>query len=367
MPPGFANQTKDESSNDEIGPPAPPGVQAQKEESSDDEDVGPAPATAAAASSIKRPNEGELPPTKRRKKMANEDIFLKKLPSASQYEFSYLHRDTMTKLACTKRNDFILTASRDGFLKFWKKVPFNVEFAKQYRVFENRITNIATTVDGELAAVSSEDKDVAIFNVDSFDMMCKVTLPYSPGIIEWVHHSRKSVNLLAATCRDSGDIKIFTPMHMTNKLPRNTIQVHRHPVMIVRYNHLHDCCISVDVKGFLEYWDPESGSAPTCIKFKSKFQTDTIEFWKNQCQVTSCEISPNGKMFATLSTDKKFRVFDFCTGKILFDLDESQAFYESQQMDENSLFKCDPFIYGQRLDQEKKVQAEISSNPYICT
>jgi len=374
MPPGFAKAKKaEESSDDEVGPPIPPGAggaaSKAEEESSDEEDVGPVapPSEDSPKETKKRANEGELPPKKRRKKMQNEDVFLNKLPSANQYEFSYLHRDTLTKLVCTKRNDFVLTASRDGWLKFWKKVPFNIEFAKQYRVFDNRITNIATTVDGELCAVSGEDKDVAIFNVSSFDMMCRITLPFSPGQIEWVHHTRKSVSLLAATSRDNGEIKIFTPMQMKNELARNTIQVHRSPVMILRYNHGFDCCISVDVKGFVEYWNPDDGALPSCVQFKSKFQTDTIDFWKNQCQVTSLEISPNSKMFASLSTDNKFRVFDFCSGKVLFELDESLAFYEAQQMDENSMFKCDPFIYGQRMDKEKKVQKEIASNPYICT
>eukprot|EP00966_Prymnesium_polylepis_P007160 165289-Prymnesium_polylepis.1 len=46
---------------------------------------------------------------------------LQALPSAEMYERSYMHRDHVTHVLTTS-TDFIVTASRDGQIKFWKKM-----------------------------------------------------------------------------------------------------------------------------------------------------------------------------------------------------------------------------------------------------
>ena len=44
------------------------------------------------------------------------------LPSAKTYEVSYMHRDVVIA-AITTKTFFIITASSDGHVKFWKKAP----------------------------------------------------------------------------------------------------------------------------------------------------------------------------------------------------------------------------------------------------
>lgn len=44
-----------------------------------------------------------------------------------------MHRDTVTQVAVAQDQDFLLTGSIDGHLKFWKKTPTGIEFAKHYR------------------------------------------------------------------------------------------------------------------------------------------------------------------------------------------------------------------------------------------
>jgi peptidylprolyl isomerase domain and WD repeat-containing protein 1 len=62
-----------------------------------------------------------------------EETFLRTLPRASQYEKSFMHRDIVTHVFATK-TDFIITASCDGHLKFWKKIhKEGVEFVKHFR------------------------------------------------------------------------------------------------------------------------------------------------------------------------------------------------------------------------------------------
>ena len=49
------------------------------------------------------------------------------------YEKSFMHRDTVTQVAVAQAQDFLITGSIDGHLKFWKKTPTGIEFAKHYR------------------------------------------------------------------------------------------------------------------------------------------------------------------------------------------------------------------------------------------
>ena len=49
------------------------------------------------------------------------------------YERSYMHRDVVTHAAVAAEVDFIITGSADGHVKFWKKRPQGVEFAKHFR------------------------------------------------------------------------------------------------------------------------------------------------------------------------------------------------------------------------------------------
>lgn len=61
-----------------------------------------------------------------------EKLYLENLPSAECYEKSYMHRDVVTHVVVTK-TDFIVTASIDGHLKFWKKMEDGIEFVKHFR------------------------------------------------------------------------------------------------------------------------------------------------------------------------------------------------------------------------------------------
>ena len=91
-------------------------------------DVGPAiPAEISArleAESEKRNlNEPEIdePVAKKRKAVNVAELnLLENLPAADRYERSYMHRDQVGFVHCTK-TFFLITASYDGHIKFWKK------------------------------------------------------------------------------------------------------------------------------------------------------------------------------------------------------------------------------------------------------
>ena len=45
----------------------------------------------------------------------------KHLPLSNHYEVSYMHKDTVTAAVQSKRFGYVMTASEDGVVKFWKR------------------------------------------------------------------------------------------------------------------------------------------------------------------------------------------------------------------------------------------------------
>ena len=95
----------------------------------DEEDEAPAvveaPAPAASASSDPKQDKQERQAREARMALAA-------LPDQEMYEKSYMHRDVVTHLVVAA-TDFIVTASRDGQLKFWKKQQTGIDFVKHFR------------------------------------------------------------------------------------------------------------------------------------------------------------------------------------------------------------------------------------------
>lgn len=72
--------------------------------------------------------------------------YLEALPSASMYERSYMHRDVLSHVLMTPGGtDFLVTASQDGHLKFWKKMPEGIEFVKHYHSHLEAIHDVAVS------------------------------------------------------------------------------------------------------------------------------------------------------------------------------------------------------------------------------
>jgi len=92
----------------------------QREEGEDDELVGPQP---GGSGSNKKP---------KRRNVEFHSLYLSQLPNQPHYEKSYMHRAPLTHIEVSK-TDFIITASSEGQVKFWKKEPEGIKFYKQLR------------------------------------------------------------------------------------------------------------------------------------------------------------------------------------------------------------------------------------------
>lgn len=71
------------------------------------------------------PSISEASQPKKKKVLPYERLYLDNLPCAESYEKSYMHRDVITHCIVTS-SDFIITASCDGHIKFWKKVETGI-------------------------------------------------------------------------------------------------------------------------------------------------------------------------------------------------------------------------------------------------
>ena len=66
------------------------------------------------------------------------------------------------------RTDFIITASADGHIKFWKKAKEGIEFVKHFKAHLGAIVQLQASNDGLLLATIGKDNALKIFDVINF-------------------------------------------------------------------------------------------------------------------------------------------------------------------------------------------------------
>ncbi|KAK9508026.1 hypothetical protein O3M35_007777 [Rhynocoris fuscipes] len=285
----------------------------------------------------KNENDGNIgpgplpPPLKKRKILVHEKLFLDNLPSAECYEKSFMHRDVISHVLITK-TEFIITASVDGHIKFWKKMERGIEFVKHFKTHLGPVTSIAANYNGSLLASSD----------------------YIPECVEWIHKGNDLFAYLAIADMNSKKISIYDgrgtaePHHILEK-------IHPQPVKIIVYNVDFDIAVSVDCAGIIEYWTGSkyNFTFPKIVKFESKLDTDLYEFAKNKTYPTGLTFSPNGKKFATISPDRKIRVFNFLTGKLSTVIDETLLTLSKLQQEQQFVSNME---FGRRMALERELE-----------
>ncbi|GAB4814723.1 hypothetical protein N2152v2_001769 [Parachlorella kessleri] len=331
----------------DVGPPLPPAEgDGQDGEDGQGADVGPAP-----------------PKPKRRKTLEFEQQYLQSLPLADMYEKSYMHRDTVVQVAVSHGPDFIITASVDGHIKFWKKQPQGIEFAKHFKAHLGPVTGLAVSNDGSLCASISSDKSVKVFDVASFDMIAMLRLPFVPGVVEWVFKRGDAKTKLAVSDQDSPNIHIYDMKAGSNE-PIDKVTLHTQPVTAMRYIEQHHTVVSTDKKGVIEYWSASSYGFPAEeVSFQYKLDTDLYALAKAKAVVHSLEVARDGSKFVTMSSDRKVRVFRFATGKLSRAYDESLEATNELQRSDSELCRLDPIDFGRRLAVEKEMAADPLAPP----
>ncbi|XP_055376555.1 peptidylprolyl isomerase domain and WD repeat-containing protein 1 [Condylostylus longicornis] len=300
------------------------------------------------------PSEASDTPVKKKKQLQHEHLFLENLPNAESYEKSYMHRDIITYIAVTK-TDFLITASIDGHLKFWKKMEEGIEFVKHFRSHIAPICNLAVNISGSLMCTASTDKSIKIYDVVNFDMINMIKLDFTPHCVEFIHSPGDAIPALAVSNKESNEISIFDA-HGTNVAIKILDTFHKHPLSVMKYNNTFETVISIDSAGILEYWMNPKHDYKFPLKivhFESKLDTSLYEFVKIKTIVSGLGITPNGKKFATMSTDRKVRIFGFLSGKLLRVFDETIARLTEFQQKTQTLPNME---FGRRMAAERDLE-----------
>ncbi|CAH3165754.1 unnamed protein product [Porites lobata] len=294
------------------------------------------------------------PPPKQKKKrvLEFEKVYLNNIPSAESYEKSFMHRDVISHILVTV-TEFLITASCDGHIKFWKKQDEGIEFVKHFKAHMGVINCISASSDGQVMCSTAEDKSLKVFDVVNFDMINMLRLDYVPEQCEWIFPPGAAVAAVACSEKETGVINIYdgrgtsTPLHILN--------LHTKPVMFIKYNAVYDVAISADEAGIVEYWSGLKNDVqfPKNVNFEYKTDTDLFEFIMCKTIPVSLSFSPDGKLFATLATDRKVRVFRFLTGKKTRVFDESLKVFTEMQQQKQQLPDME---FGRRMATERDLE-----------
>ena len=311
---------------------------AREEDDEEEEDVGPA-----------------LPPAKKKKTLAFEQVYLDSLPSGEMYEKSYMHRDVVTHVAATPGTDFFITASADGHLKFWKKRYEGIEFVKHFRSHAGPVLGLCVSADGLYCATIGEDKSAKIYDVVNFDMTLMIRLPFEPTACEFVYRKGEAQQKIAIAA-PTGAIHVYDAASDA-ATPVKIVSAHRATVRAMRYNAAKRAVISADDKGVVEYWSPTTYEFPSdAVDFRFKLDTDLYCMAKAKTSALSLEVSADGEQFACLGPDRRVRVFRFATGKLRCVIDESLEAAAEAQRAGGDAHRLEDIDFGRRLAVEREME-----------
>lgn len=336
--------------------------QSDSSDSSDD-DFGPSLADTQASTTHKP----------KRTKTINPASFLSKLPNFLQYSQSFMHRDTLTLVAThqpfeshtfTRAKGFLVTGSIDGRIKFWKKTTNSgeIEFVKEFLLSKNKpVKHAKFSLDGRYLAVTNEDEEwIKVFDVQGLDMVGALDLGFVPDVICFWKDDKILVS--------SGE-KIFV-YDIEGELMAAVDKLHKKKIEDIVYNPVHDCVVSVDILGMIEYWIPQLSDRSNPSKppssppfFELKSSTNLYDFRKSKTRKpTNLNVSPNGKYLAVMSfPDRKITLLNFLSGKIIREYDENLETLTdmhrlAEKIEEHAAI--DDIDFGKRIVIEKEIETK---------
>ena len=310
--------------------------------------------------------ENEEPLHKKQKLMIvnnNNDINLKRLPQSEMYEWSWMHRKTISNIGMASNYDFLITTSNDGVIKFWKKTQIGIEFVKEYRGHNDYIQCMDISLDGTLLITVGNDKNCCIFDVVTFDMITRLSLSYFAGCCCWINNTlKRNTAMIAISEKHNSRIHIYKPMTTNDKSIHDIENIHRlnTKILCMKYNKKYDCCVSTDLLGNVEYWSTQSPfDRPNNLSFEYIMDTDLFVYKKNKIIPTSITISNNSELIVIKSSDNFIRLFRFKTGKLLLKLNEN---IEEYQNSNDSIYGIDSIEFGKHIAVERQLNKEMNES-----
>jgi len=92
-----------------------------------------------------------------------------------------MHRDEVTHVEVCQGRDMVVTASKDGHVKVWRKREGDVEFVKHFVGHQGRVISLTSSHDGLKFCSIGEDGMVKFFDTLTFDLTHFFLLPFQPS------------------------------------------------------------------------------------------------------------------------------------------------------------------------------------------
>ncbi|XP_049851724.1 uncharacterized protein LOC126326600 [Schistocerca gregaria] len=194
-------------------------------------------------------------------------------------------------------------------------------------------------------------------------MMCILKLDFCPSASVWIYQGDLSRPLLACASNDDSLIRIYNVQSITKDpstgavMPISVYTLHKHPVHLMKYNRAFRCVVSIDRRGMVEYWNPETLKPPLNVDWRYKSDTDYIQYFtKTRSPPMSMSLSEDGSLLATMGEEYHIRIFWFSTGKLYKEYDESLNKLTVIQKDPASPFKLEDMDFGRRMAIERQLE-----------
>lgn len=326
--------------------------------------------------SDKKRKEGDEDHSQRVKKRSRTNRLLAEIPASAHYHVSFMHRSTVSHAISSNRHGYVVTACKDGIVKFWKRTSADppeekqqtkeepttpcLEFVKSFTAHIGPVVALCLDPAEDMIASIGKDGLIKLYDVSTFDATAMVKTSNSFRTACFLQDASKDL-LLAISDEKYGHIYIYS---IATLQLIQTLSLHSKPVTCLAYNSQHKCCVSADEQGTLEIWDCTSGSkegqivGATCsmasnqLEFPSKMSTDLYSLTKKKTYALSLSMSKN--YFVVYGADHKVRVYKLSTGKVAVRYDERLDVYSSK----STFYGMDTIEYGKRAATEREMQEQ---------
>lgn len=339
-------------------------------------------APTTSSSPVVGKNDDPSPPPLTKRRRTNEPIH--DVPSSVRYQTSYSHRSVVTTVRYAPRHDFVLTASDDGVVKFWRRNPSSygnevLEFVRSYRAHVGRVLDLAISHDGgDHAASVGADGRIQFYDVASFDVAATVVVDKEHRLsrtFSCASFVGREDRLLAVSSGSS--VRLFDRAAAAPS-PVRTLSTHAARVTAIAYSRARNVAVSVDADGGVEVWDcsddhdsggvtaAEPTAARNGISYASRYDdTDLYVFRKtnkkkrSRAPARAVAIAACDDRFALYGSDRRIRLFDFATLRVVATYDERAKIYDDPARRRG----VDAMDHGRRAATEREIDDSPLVNP----
>ena len=326
------------------------------------------------------------------------------IPLSEHYHVSWMHAAVVTSAVTSLKHGYVITASADGIVKFWKRLqvdgpdaasadqgPPCLEFVKSFTAHAGSVLSLAMDEEesgGDMCCSVGADGLLKFYEVSTFDALTMIVTGKQLGAAScWLREPTSSVKIFCVSAADSGSLYLYAVEALTLL---QTLTLHGgNCVTCLLSLPQKNCVLSTDSKGIIELWstfnvstsagkeiEQEENTATTdgtttssiehlrvggpCtsrngVDFSSKMDTDLYALLRKKTHCLAATATPLGSHFALYSADHKIRIFDFKTGKVVVTFDERLDKVYDRAF---STFGLDSIEYGRRAALEREMIQE---------